>query len=548
MVINIGTLLKGRYKVEKCIGEGGFGITYSAIDTIHNPNIKVIIKEFCPRGQHDTKITEELRKWFGREAQFLRDLGNDYRRIPQRLDRFEENNNLYIVQEYIEGTELGHIIGTGTILSEERTISIIKSILGILKEVHDRNIIHRDIKPSNLILRAIDNNTKGDSEDQIVLIDFGIAIEAHDDLNPIARLRGIGTDGYMPPEQKGSNPTPTFASDIYAVGMIGLQAVTGRSAKDLDSLRLPDGKKNPDSLRLLDGTIDPAAKIDASIEFIRFLNKALVYDLNRRFANATDALVYLDNSHSPTAPTDLEDPVETHHPNNNVSKTSGDTLPVESKPEQLKSEQQPELEPEPQNSPNPPSGKNSKKPWLVAGVLVLLGLGAAVVSVGVVLKLTETKWEKLPKDDYGGQISRPSNWAVGNRDDSNWTLGTIVILYPPRTEKSTPCGDDVMIKISENPLKSTFSELKLGRIHKIETDYKTKVNDETTTETRLSNRLAYRLSYPLEDSICGTRRIIEVATLTDKGGIYSLTYGADLKRFESEKPTFEEIVSRFTLN
>jgi eukaryotic-like serine/threonine-protein kinase len=529
-MISNNSMLQGRYKIIDIFGNGGFGITYLAVDTKHGEQISVIVKEFSPKFKKDTKLIEEYKRWFKIEAKFLKDLGDDFRCIPLRYDSFEENENLYIVQQYIEGVDLSNKVKTGVTLTEESTIKIIKNILKPLRCIHERKIIHRDIKPNNLRVRK---NDRG--EDEIVLIDFGIAIKIGDVVNLMTELRGVGTPYYKPPEQREGKPT--FASDIYPIGIIGLQAITGRSQTDLDSLRLPNG------------TIDPAAaaKIDASPQLIGFLNRALVHSLEKRFKNAIEALKYFEDYRTETtAPTDYDVTTTLPDPKNVVGRGSKGTLSPNGNYPQPQPGQTPIGKSPKENvdKKEEPEKTVSKKPWLIA-IGAIVSIGGLLVGGWFIMKKLE--WTTTPTDQYGVQLSYPSDWTI-ERHEPKFDMGKLAVLNPP--EQKSECGDRVVIETREvdnsrpNPdeLKSEESD----RIRK-SNDKEVKINDETTIDTRLSQRLAFQISYQREDSQCGFRKITEIGR-SHNGRAYFLIYNADLKRFDGEKSTFDKIVSRLKLN
>ena len=140
--------------------------------------------------------------------------------IPSLLAHFEEDEEFFLAQELIEGDVLTQEIKRGQCLGEQYTIDFLTDILRTLDFVHRQQVIHRDIKPSNLIRRA--------SDKKIVLIDFGAVKEVS--TQPISQLGHtsslvIGSPGYMPNEQYSGKTM--FASDIYAIGVIAIQALTG---------------------------------------------------------------------------------------------------------------------------------------------------------------------------------------------------------------------------------------------------------------------------------------------------------------------------------
>jgi len=215
----IGQIIGGHYQIVQQLGKGGFGITFIAIDTARPGNPQCVVKQFKPTS-NDPHTLEIGKILFEREAQKLETLGN-HDQIPRLLGYFPEQQEFYLVQEYIEGHDLSQEIVTGTQLSEAYVTKLLHDILEVLTVVHQQNLIHRDLKPSNIRRRK--------SDGKIILIDFGAVKEVTTQVvNPQGQINHtsyIHTDGYAPSEQlKGK---PTFSSDIYAVGVICIYALTG---------------------------------------------------------------------------------------------------------------------------------------------------------------------------------------------------------------------------------------------------------------------------------------------------------------------------------
>jgi serine/threonine protein kinase len=162
---------------------------------------------------------------FTSEAQTLAQLGH-HDRIPRLLAYFEQSGEFYLVEEFIEGRSLELELVRGYRLSETLVIQILDDLLSILEYTHSQGVIHRDIKPDNIIRRK--------SDGKLVLIDFGAIKQVQNQLNQegqtIATV-AIGTLGYMPSEQAQGKPRPN--SDLYAVGMIAIQALTGLPPREL---------------------------------------------------------------------------------------------------------------------------------------------------------------------------------------------------------------------------------------------------------------------------------------------------------------------------
>jgi serine/threonine protein kinase/Tfp pilus assembly protein PilF len=221
-----GHLLRNRYRIENRLSAGGFGETYIAIDEDYPDKRRVVVKHLKPQSTNPT-VLEFARRLFENEGVTLAKLGEKTDLIPTLYAYFEEDREFYLVQEFIEGQTLTQELGSRR-LSEPETIAIVREILVVLSEVHHQRIVHRDLKPDNIIRRSRDR--------RLVLIDFGAVKEVrHTNLQisnaPIAKSIGIGTTGYMPSEQ--AMGYPTAASDIYAVGAIGLQCLTGKLPSEL---------------------------------------------------------------------------------------------------------------------------------------------------------------------------------------------------------------------------------------------------------------------------------------------------------------------------
>ncbi len=228
-VLPDGTVLDNRYKITKNLSSGGFGRTYLAEDTRRPGFPTCVVKQFKPP-QQDEKLLKLLKRAFDTEAKVLEDLGKEHNQIPQLLAYFEEKGQFYLVQEYIKGQPLDKEIFPGKRLEESQVVQLLKEVLPILVFIHERNIIHADIKPSNLIRR--------ESDGKIVLIDFGavkviqsfqtenLSFESQEG----QELRFI-TRGYAPPEQCQGNLQ--FCSDIYALGIVAIQALTGVDPKNV---------------------------------------------------------------------------------------------------------------------------------------------------------------------------------------------------------------------------------------------------------------------------------------------------------------------------
>ena len=232
----LGQKLAGRYELTKILGAGGFGQTYLAVDTCGTSDVDeakagqtalrtyCVVKQLKPASQ-DRSFLSVARRLFETEAKTLRRLGS-HPQIPGLVDSFEEDNEFYLVQEYVDGTSLEDEIAQVGHFDESQAIALLEGVLPVLNFIHAHHVIHRDLKPDNLIRRR--------DTGEIVLIDFGAVKEIRTRIitgEQTALTIGIGTQGYTPSEQLAGKPR--YSSDIFALGMTVIQALTGKSPVDL---------------------------------------------------------------------------------------------------------------------------------------------------------------------------------------------------------------------------------------------------------------------------------------------------------------------------
>jgi serine/threonine protein kinase, bacterial len=265
-------LLNDRYKIIRPLGAGGMGQTYLAEDTRRPGNPKCVVKQLKP-ASNDPKFLVTAKRLFDNEAVILEKLGRSNDQIPQLLERFEKDGEFYLILDFVDGEPLSSEMPLGQRWSETQVIKLLQEVLPILIAVHDAGIIHRDIKPDNLIRRQ---------DGKLCLIDFGAVKQirtyqpAHSQL--ISLTVAIGTPGYMPTEQSRGKPRPN--SDLYALGMVAVQALTGM---------LPSQLHEDEA-----GEVIWCDQADVSDRFAMFLEKLTRYHFKERFETATEALQVLN--------------------------------------------------------------------------------------------------------------------------------------------------------------------------------------------------------------------------------------------------------------
>ncbi|MEB3826122.1 bifunctional serine/threonine-protein kinase/ABC transporter substrate-binding protein [Phormidium sp. CCY1219] len=290
----IDQLLDQRYQILQVLGAGGFGRTYIAQDLKQPSHPKCVVKQLKPLGIEDPTLSDASRedRWtiardfFRKEAEALETLGK-HERIPQLLAYFEENQEFYLVQEFIDGHPLSSELVKGQGWPESNVIEMLGQILEVLDFVHSNNAIHRDIKPDNIIRRQHDN--------ALVLVDFGAVKQVRGQMvsesGAISFTVSVGTQGYRPMEQAVGRPR--LNSDLYALGMIGIQALTG-----LNALELETEHRDPYSEEInwqhLAPEVSPGLK--------DFITRMVRQNWRERYQSAKDALSSLksDSEYQPT--------------------------------------------------------------------------------------------------------------------------------------------------------------------------------------------------------------------------------------------------------
>jgi serine/threonine protein kinase len=205
--------------------------------------------------------------------------------IPQLLAFFEEKRQFSLVQEFVAGHAMDKELTSGVRLKQTKVVEILKEVLQVLAFIHSYGVIHRDIKPSNLIRR--------ESDGRIVLIDFGAVKQIHPQQVENHTI-SIGTPSYAPSEQMSG--LPKLNSDIYALGIMGIQALTGVDPRvfrrDTNTGEIiiqtePDGNTDVwHSWRDL---------AEVTNELVVILNKMAHFDFTQRYQSAAEVLKVLES-------------------------------------------------------------------------------------------------------------------------------------------------------------------------------------------------------------------------------------------------------------
>ena len=369
----LGKLLDRRYEVTQVLGAGGFGRTYLARDTRRPGHPTCVVKQLKPLS-NEPSFLETARRLFNSEAETLEQLGN-HDQIPRLLAYFEEDQEFYLVQEFIEGHTLTQELQPGQRWDESRVITMLEEVLTILDFVHSHGVIHRDIKPDNLIRRNSDN--------KLVLVDFGAVKQIR---TQFAATQGrasntvaVGTPGYMASEQALGQPRPS--SDIYALGIIGIQALTGLMPVNFQE-------------DLSTGEILWQNLVPVSRGFATILTKMVRYHFKDRYQSASEALQALRQLNSLYSSPPYPGVPKTPSPNDGSALGQRIPPPYPVPPSEHQtlaaSPATPPRQPVATPVSSPAGGSSDKSPLLVG-----IGVAAIVGAIGLVLGLGQRALEPL---------------------------------------------------------------------------------------------------------------------------------------------------------
>jgi len=281
------TLDNGRYLLGKVLGSGGFGKTYLAQDSQSPQGATCVIKHLQP-ARKDARFLQIARRLFRNEGEILARVGS-HPQIPGLIAYFEEATDFYLVQEYIPGCPLGEELLVGQQWQQAAVVDLLQQTLTILDFIHRQGVIHRDVKPNNIMRTP---------QGKLVLIDFG-AVKQITPQDPHLQLGGvagqvglgaeegqanwtiaIGTRGYAPPEQYAGQPN--FSSDIYALGMIAVEALTG-----VHPLNLP--------INVASGEADWHGFVEISDNLRSLIDQMICFHFRDRYQSARKILEDLNN-------------------------------------------------------------------------------------------------------------------------------------------------------------------------------------------------------------------------------------------------------------
>jgi beta-lactam-binding protein with PASTA domain/predicted Ser/Thr protein kinase len=271
--IQEGTVVDGRYRVLRRLGAGGMADVWLAEDT--HLQRRVALKVLHRRLVQDREFVERFR----REAEAAAAL--QHPNVVAVYDRGDADGTYYIAMQYLEGRSLKQLIDAG--LRPEQAVLLIRQVLEAARFAHSRGVVHRDLKPQNVIV---------DDEGKAVVTDFGIALAGVSEITQTGSV--MGTPQYLSPEQAQGQEV-TSVSDLYSVGVILYEALTGRvpfegeSAVAVAMKQVSQPPQRPSSI---------APEVSPALDAV--VMRALEKDPGRRFQSAEAFIAALDAA--------LEDP------------------------------------------------------------------------------------------------------------------------------------------------------------------------------------------------------------------------------------------------
>jgi serine/threonine-protein kinase len=408
------TVVDGRYRIIRRLGAGGMAEVWCATD--QQLGRKVALKILQPRFAQDQEFVERFRREASSAA------GLQHPNVVNVFDRGEYDGTYYIAMEYVEGASLRDLINRG--MSVEAAVGVTRQILAAARFAHSNGVIHRDLKPGNVL---VDRNGRA------TVTDFGIAKAGVSEITQTGSV--MGTAQYLSPEQ-AQGLEVTAASDLYSVGVILYEALTGRvpfeadsavavALKQVSEVPRPPSERNPKVPRALDAVV----------------LKALAKEPANRFASADEFEAALDAAEANPAVAPFQTEVFGMPP---VAPPHGGA----------------QAAPPAAPPPEPPPGEGGRRRWrwVILGVLALALVALAVWA------LTRPGHTTVPS-----VIGQDVDSATATLEDAGFDVDTdefqrreppgTVIEQDPRAGEEAEDGSTVTLSVSTGPGTARIPEV-----------------------------------------------------------------------------------------
>jgi len=268
-VIEAGTVLLGKYRIESVLGRGGMGMVYRAhhLSLDETVAIKVL--------RRDVSVDEETIHRFVREAQSAVKLKSEHVARIRDVGTFDDGLP-FMVMEFLEGADLGQLVDTNGALNVPVAVDMVLQACDAIAEAHSLGIVHRDIKPSNLFV-----SFRPDETSIVKVLDFGISKSATGaDLSLTQTSSMLGTPAYMSPEQMRSARTVDARTDIWSLGTVLYELVEARRPFSAESF----------SEMCVMVAIDPPSPLIHAPELAPIIMRCLAKNPDERYANVPDLM------------------------------------------------------------------------------------------------------------------------------------------------------------------------------------------------------------------------------------------------------------------
>lgn len=233
--LTAGTILQGKYRIDKVIGKGGFGITYKGTDL--KLDMHIAIKEYFPDmiAQREMGGSSNVTCTSGSAAHYEQGMNNflkEARNMAKFVsedsfisvhDHFSEHNTAYIIMEFVEGVNLKQYLAQHGRLSLDETLQIMHPVMHALEKIHAKGMIHRDVSPSNIMIRP---------DGRVKLLDFGAVMDTDSGSQKLTSMSAVYKKGYSPIEQQTNDMEQGPYSDVYAVCATMYEMLTGKVPAD----------------------------------------------------------------------------------------------------------------------------------------------------------------------------------------------------------------------------------------------------------------------------------------------------------------------------
>jgi serine/threonine-protein kinase len=420
--INSGTIIDGRYRVLSRIGSGGMADVYLAEDELLSR--QVAVKVLHHRFVDDQEFVERFR----REASSAAAIS--HRNVVAIFDRGQWNDTYYIAMEYLPGQSLKALIRDRGALDADTAVAITIQILNAAQYAHSRGVVHRDIKPHNVILS---------DDGRVTVTDFGIAQAGGSDITHTGSI--MGTAQYLSPEQAQGQPV-TAASDIYAVGVLLYELLTGRVPFEGDSavaIALQHLSAEP----LPPSSLNP--NVPAALDHV--VLRALAKDPHARYPDAPQFIAALQAARgalSSGPPTEQHTPAFAPTTAATAGALVGQGLVVG-------------LPSQPSGADSPPSGRQSGPPsrrWWWAAVAAVVVAGATVAALELSSSKSDVTLPTLTGQSEVIAVARLKALGMKSSIAKQSSVGApagAVIAQRPRAGAVVQTGARVLLTVSSGP-------------------------------------------------------------------------------------------------